>query len=98
MGPLLAILALLTGLFASVVYMIDQNAENFYIFDPTDLHNLSQRAIAAHGEDVAAMKDFIVSELSAKHPDNVNLHEEWVFNNAGGAMGGMYVIHASKSL
>ncbi|KAG9255390.1 erg2 C-8 sterol isomerase [Emericellopsis atlantica] len=95
MGPLLAILALLTGLFASVIYMIDQHADNFYIFDPSELHNLSQRAIAAHGEDMHGIKDYIVSELSAKHPDHVNVGEEWFFNNAGGAMGGMFIIHAS---
>lgn len=39
----------------------------------------------------------IVSELSAKLPGGyINLNEEWIFNNAGGAMGAMYIIHASK--
>ncbi|CAI4210426.1 unnamed protein product [Parascedosporium putredinis] len=42
-----------------------------------------------------AIVDFIVTELSEKHPKHVNLEQEWIFNNAGGAMGAMYVIHAS---
>ena len=44
------------------------------------------------------MIKYIVSNLTETYPDNkihLNTYEEWVFNNAGGAMGAMYIIHAS---
>lgn len=95
-GRLLAVLAVLTALLTSVVYMMEQNLEKFFIFEPGHLHDLSKRAIAEHGDDTAEVVKYIVSELHEKHPNYVNLEQEWVFNNAGGAMGGMYIIHASE--
>lgn len=60
------------------------------------LNDLSQRALAAHGNDTRSVVGFIVGELQEKHPGGyVNLDEEWVFNNAGGAMGAMWILHAS---
>ncbi|KAG9227556.1 C-8 sterol isomerase [Pleurotus ostreatus] len=45
------------------------------------------------------MAHHIVTNLTAEYPSSrirINPNErEWVFNNAGGAMGGMYIIHAS---
>jgi len=71
--------------------------EWFYIFSPEQLKDVSQRAIAAHGNDTTSVVKYIVDELSEKLPGGyVNLDEEWIFNNAGGAMGAMYIIHASK--
>jgi C-8 sterol isomerase len=94
----LTLLAILLAFLSSVVYYIDAHLENFYIFDPPSLHVLSQRAIAAHGNDTRAVVALIVDELSAKLPGGyVNLDEEWIFNNAGGAMGAMWILHASKS-
>ncbi|KAL4806863.1 ERG2/sigma1 receptor-like protein [Aspergillus unguis] len=87
-----ALLALFTGLYR----FLDARLESFYIFDHHHLHDLSQRAIAAHGEDTRAIVNYIVSELEEKvGASNLNKEEEWVFNNAGGAMGAMYIIHAS---
>lgn len=72
--------------------------DSLYIFDPKQLHDLSLKAIDQHGNDTRAIVDSIVSDLSAdpKLANHVNLQEEWIFNNAGGAMGAMYIIHASK--
>jgi C-8 sterol isomerase len=92
----LALFALVITTFATLFYYLDQRLEVFYIFEPTHLHDVSQRAIATHGNDTRAVVNYIVSELDetleGKH---LNLDEEWVFNNAGGAMGAMYIIHVS---
>lgn len=92
---LLAVLALLTGLLASLIYVAEQNLDKFYIFELDHLDELSKRALAKHGEDTRSVAKYIVDELNEKHPQHINLDEEWVFNNAGGAMGAMYIIHAS---
>ena len=95
-GRLLAILALMTGLLSSVVYLVEQNLESFYIFETDHLHDLSKRGIEKHGNNTRGVVEYIVAELSERNPAHVNLEEDWVFNNAGGAMGAMYIIHASK--
>lgn len=61
--------------------------------------------MTAHGNDTRAMVSFIVSNLTATYPQDASAgkvvvslnprEDEWVFNNAGGAMGAMYIIHAS---
>ncbi|KAE8379101.1 ERG2/sigma1 receptor-like protein [Aspergillus bertholletiae] len=92
----LTLLATLLALLAGLYNYLNARLEQFYIFEPGQLHDLSQRAIAAHGNDTRAVVDYIVSELDEKIPGNhLNKEEEWVFNNAGGAMGAMYIIHAS---
>jgi C-8 sterol isomerase len=95
MSRLLGVLALLTALFSAVVYFVEQNAERFYIFDTDHLHDLAKRGIAKHGDDTRGIVEYIVAELSERSPAHINVEEDWVFNNAGGAMGAMYIIHAS---
>ena len=88
----------LIGAFTVLFYYLDQHLEWFYIFQTDHLHDLAKRAITAHGNDTAGVVSYIVEELSEKLPGGyVNLDEEWIFNNAGGAMGAMYIIHASMS-
>ena len=95
----LTVLALLLALLSGLFYFLDSHLEWFYIFTPAELHDLARRAIGAHGNDTRAVVAFIVGELSEKLPGGyVNLDEEWIFNNAGGAMGAMYIIHASEFL
>lgn len=73
----------------------------WYVFTPESLHELAQAAIAAapHPDDTAFMTSYIVRNLTETYPSTqIRLNpdtSEWVFNNAGGAMGAMYIIHAS---
>ncbi|KAK7541098.1 C-8 sterol isomerase [Phyllosticta citribraziliensis] len=93
----LSIVAVLAAILFPVYNWLEANLESFYIFDPTDLHSLSLRAIETHSNDTKAIVNYITSELSGRDSitTHVNIEEEWVFNNAGGAMGAMYIIHAS---
>lgn len=88
-------LGVLIGVLAPLFYILDQNVQRFFIFDTEHLHDLAKRSIATHGNDTRNIVGYIVNELHSMHPSNVNLKEEWIFNNAGGAMGAMYIIHAS---
>ncbi|KIN07540.1 hypothetical protein OIDMADRAFT_99656 [Oidiodendron maius Zn] len=92
----LTVFAIALAVLSAIFYFLDSHLEWFYILDTKHLHDLSQRAITAHGNDTRSVVSFIVSELSEKLPGGyINLDEEWIFNNAGGAMGAMYIIHAS---
>ena len=91
------IIAAAIAFLSAVFYILDGHLESFYLLNPPHLHDLSKRALGAHGNDTRAVVNYIVTELSEKYPGGyINLDEEWIFNNAGGAMGAMYIIHASK--
>lgn len=92
-----SILTLLIVFLSSLFYIADQNLSKFYIFDTNHLHDLAKRSIAEHGNDTRSAVKYIVDELSETHGSYVNLEEEWMFNNHGGCMGAMYIIHASSS-
>jgi len=94
----LKVFALLVGVLTPVWYVLEQRLASFYIFEVDHLRDLQQRSLQAHGNDTRAVTQFIVNELSARTATkrHINLDEEWVFNNAGGAMGAMYIIHASR--
>jgi C-8 sterol isomerase len=96
-GRLLYWLAVLVGVFTPIVYLLEKNLESFYVFDTDHLHDVSKRAIAQHGNNTAAIVDYIVQELEAKLPGHINTNkQDWFFNNAGGAMGGVRLLHASE--
>ncbi|KAJ8518437.1 hypothetical protein ONZ45_g4485 [Pleurotus djamor] len=90
-----AVLVLLVACFKR----LDRIKDRWYVLDAGKLHQLSRDAIAVHGENMDAIVHHIVTNLTAEYPSNkinINSNEkEWFFNNAGGAMGGVYVIHAS---
>ena len=75
--------------------------QQFYVFEPAKLNALARSAIDKHGNDTRAIISHIVANLTAEYPPsakrlNINpRQDEWVLSNAGGAMGAMYIIHAS---
>lgn len=93
----LSVVGAVFGIFYGITAVLEHRLEDFYIFSPDQLHTLSLNAIAKHGNDTRAVVADIVANLQdSPAKAHLNTHEEWVFNNAGGAMGGMYIIHASK--
>ncbi|KAJ7256683.1 ERG2/sigma1 receptor-like protein [Mycena rebaudengoi] len=84
----------------AIAGFLDSVKHRWYVFEPTALHELAQAAIRASApNDTAAMIQHIVTNLTLTYPSNqikLNIDSsEWVFKNAGGAMGAMYIIHAS---
>lgn len=75
--------------------------DRWYVLDPPFLHELAREAIAASPGNTEGMIQHIVTNLASAFPQPSNQialntnSSEWVFNNAGGAMGAMYIIHAS---
>ncbi|KAL0575902.1 C-8 sterol isomerase [Marasmius crinis-equi] len=86
-------------LFVATCGWLDTIKHRWYVFEPGFLHELAQDAIATSPDDLSGMITHIVKNLTETYPSSqiaINTNqEEWVFNNAGGAMGAMYIIHAS---
>lgn len=62
------------------------------IFDPDVLHEVANRHLEQPIDD---MVELIARDLSVRYPGHIRDRREWVFNNAGGAMGAMCILHAS---
>jgi hypothetical protein len=82
---------------------ISDTQARFYSFTPEVLNQCVQTTLQQHGaksNDTAAIITTLLEQLTAAYPDagfQVDFRDtsEWVFNNAAGAMGSMYIIHAS---
>jgi C-8 sterol isomerase len=96
----LSFIVLLIAVYYGIFAILDSGwTDQFYIFTPEKLHAVSQSAIAQHGNDTKALVASIVEQLSADESiaPYLSKTEEWWFNNAGGAMGALFIIHASMS-
>ncbi|KAH8101148.1 ERG2 and sigma1 receptor-like protein [Cristinia sonorae] len=88
-------------LFLTFCSILDAVKHRWYVFDPKSIHELAQAAIAHSPtpDDTAFMTQYILKNLTSTYPSTqIALNSdssEWLFNNAGGAMGAMYIIHAS---
>ncbi|KIM70681.1 hypothetical protein SCLCIDRAFT_1206817 [Scleroderma citrinum Foug A] len=80
---------------------LDSIKDQWYVFDPPFLHQVAKDAITTHPNNLDGMIQHIVTNLTTTYPASSDVivinpnTSEWVFNNAGGAMGAMYIIHAS---
>ncbi|KAI7867435.1 ERG2/sigma1 receptor-like protein [Spinellus fusiger] len=88
-------LLFLLSLLVAVFIGFDGVKERFYIFDQNVLHTVAKRNIELYSNDTRLMLNNIAKDLDKEYPGHVQLKEEWVFNNAGGAMGSMWILHAS---
>lgn len=62
------------------------------IFDPDVLHDVCRSSL---GMPMEKMVPHLVRELSARYPGHIDEKPKWLFNNAGGAMGMMLLLHCS---
>ena len=63
-----------------------------WIFDPDVLHEVARGAIGRPIDEIVAK---VAGDLQERYPGHIQRDPEWVFNNAGGAMGTMAILHAS---
>ncbi len=69
-----------------------------YIFDPDELNEIVLSAVRKKSLDLESKFDFITKELKDRYPDHIDDGpRDWIFNNAGGAMGQLHLLHASLS-
>ena len=66
----------------------------FYIFDPAELHKITQASVARHANDTGAIFDSILEALhgNPRYTASLNkrsykVEDEWMLNNAGGEWG-----------
>lgn len=65
-----------------------------YLFDPSVLDNIRRKGI---GKPLSVAFDIITAELAKAYPGHICMTRNWIFNNAGGAMGQLNLLHASLS-
>lgn len=63
-----------------------------HVFDPEELVEIVKRGVGLPRQQLfSAVHD----ELRSRYPRHIHPKTRWIFNNAGGAMGQMTILHAS---
>ncbi|ORC90285.1 putative C-8 sterol isomerase [Trypanosoma theileri] len=87
---------------AVALSLVVDRPEN-WVFEPKELQAIAQRGIAnaqsRHGVNASAehVIESVIAEVARVYPKHVRSTGEWLWNNAGGAMGSMTVLHSSFS-
>ena len=71
-----------------------------FVFDPKELQAIAKAAIAktsSQNGTTQNLVDHVIAGLRVKYGHHILEKPEWMFNNAGGAMGSMIVLHCSLS-
>lgn len=71
-----------------------------HVFDPIKLQEIAQEAIEENKntpDDIDRLVGLVVDKLRAEYGGHIIENPQWMFNNAGGAMGAMLVLHCSFS-
>jgi C-8 sterol isomerase len=70
-----------------------------WVFDPATLKDVAKSGIQKAGPNASAtaVVDAVIAEAKLRYPKYVTTANDWLFNNAGGAMGSMKILHASFS-
>ncbi|PWN46141.1 C-8 sterol isomerase [Ceraceosorus guamensis] len=98
----LALISTAVILIYYAVSWLESIKSNHYIFDPKALHAITREVTGAGHNSTKDVFDEILRRLHADdklapylNSRSIDVPSEWIFNNAGGAMGSMYIIHAS---
>src|SRR5262245_30725349 len=62
------------------------------VFDPHELHQLARDCI---GGPIESVFENLHARLLERYPGHIDPNPPWMFNNAGGAMGAMCLLHGS---
>jgi hypothetical protein len=64
-----------------------------HVFDPEVLHEIAREAITE--KPGAEVLRSVERQLAARYPKHIERSSPWIFNNAGGAMGQIKLLHCS---
>ncbi|KAJ9125528.1 hypothetical protein QFC22_000489 [Naganishia vaughanmartiniae] len=76
----------------------------FYHFQPTKLAEIVTASLEQqtlhNSTDTYALVEDVITRIAAAYPEtrvrtDFRDRDEWMWNNAGGAMGSMFIVHAS---
>ena len=67
----------------------------FFIFDPDVLHKCALQAVAFSTTNTTERIDYLMGLLREIYPGRIVDGQIWSFNNAGGVMGSMVMVHVS---